>query len=97
MKNLFLILFLILIIFSFTSIVILKGEDKGLTELQKIKAENIKLKTQMLQCQVQIANSQLESEKSGLVIELRKQLGAKNEEVFDWNTLTFKPTDTSDK
>ena len=71
--------------------------SEGLTELQKLKAENIKLKSQYLQCQVSVAQNQLGIEKSQFELEVKRSLGARDEEVFDWNTLTFTTFKSADK
>jgi len=68
----------------------LKGEEKGLTEIQKLKAENFKLTTQLIACQNNQNQAVLKNAQAELVEDFRKTLGAKDEEVFDWNTLTFK-------
>lgn len=75
------------IIFVFT-ISLASASDK-LSELQKLKAENFKLKNQLLQCQVSASNDLLSKERFNLIEEFRQTIGATNEEVFDWNTLTF--------
>lgn len=71
-----------------STINIVATSDK-LTELQRARAEIFKLKSQLLQCQVSVGNSELSKEQSILIEEFRKELGGGNEEIFDWNTLTF--------
>lgn len=67
-----------------------------LTELQKLKAENLKLKVALAQTQAtlqdrenKLVSYELSSEQAKLVEEYRKQLNAKENEVFDWEKLVF--------
>ena len=69
-----------------------------LTSEQKLRAENFQLKVTIAQLRSQLqerdnklASLELTTEQQKLLDEFRKQLNAKEDEVFDWNTLTFKP------
>lgn len=71
-------------------------KKKELTEEQKLKAENLKLKIQIAQLRSwlqerdnELNEIKLTSEQKKLIEEFRKQLNADEKDTFDWNTLTF--------
>lgn len=73
-------------------------EKNELTEIQRLKAENFKLKVQLTQCQAtvndrenKLSSFELTKEQNELVNEFRKTLGALDSEIFDWSCLCFKP------
>lgn len=65
------------------------NENRELSELSKLKAENFKLRTQLVQCSIKVQDTSLASEQAQLIDQFRKELNADNEQVFDWNSLTF--------
>jgi len=67
-----------------------------LSEIDNLKAENLKLRVQVLELQRILAQMQLteqhtkiEQDKQTLEATFRSVLEAKDGEVFDWQTLTF--------
>lgn len=60
-----------------------------LSEVTKLKIENLKLKTQVAQLQSNIASCTLTVEQAKLLEVLRKELDAKETDTFDWNNLSF--------
>ena len=56
--------------------------EQGLSEIQKMKAENFKLKTQLVQCQLNV-------EQAALTSEFAKTLNAPVGSQFNWNSLSF--------
>lgn len=77
---------------------LLSAQDKSLTELQKLKAENFQLKIQIAQLKAtiqdkenKIASYELTAEQLKLIEEFRKQLDANEKDTFDWSCLCFKP------
>jgi hypothetical protein len=77
-------------------------EEKKLTEIQKLKAENLSLKIEVAQLKAaiyqkdnQLSSLMLTAEQAGLLEEFRIQLGADKDDKFDWKALTFsKPIPT---
>jgi predicted nuclease with TOPRIM domain len=84
----------------------LRAEDKKeLTELQKLKAENFKLKVQLVQLNAtlqdrenKLASIELTQEQAKLNEEFIKQLGCKKDESLNWDSLicAAKPKSSTD-
>ena len=67
-------------------VITVKAQDnKQLSEISKLRAENFKLKAQLNQCS-------LTTEQNILISTFRKELNAKDSDSFDWSSLTFNPT-----
>ena len=69
-----------------------------LSQVDTLKAENLRLKAQLLelqrglaQCQLDTGTAALNSERTKLEAEFRLVLKPKDGETFDWTTLTFVP------
>lgn len=56
--------------------------NKQLSEISKLRAENLKLKAQLNSCS-------LSSEQLQLEMSFRKELDAKDNQKFDWNAFSF--------
>lgn len=74
-------------IYAFGCILFITGiavasENNKLSELSKLKAENLRLKAQLNSCM-------LATEENKLVETFRKELNATLEQIFDWSTLSF--------
>lgn len=70
----------------------------ALTEVQRLKAEKLRLEetvlqlqVQVTQCQVQQASANLTRSRGELEAEFRATLNPPDGAVFDWTTLTFRP------
>ncbi len=92
-----LLLFVIFSILAFSPIHLSAEDKKELSEVQKLKAENFQLRVQVAQLTAtlqdrenRIKSAELTDEQSKLVEEFKKALKAKDNEVFDWPTLSFK-------
>lgn len=73
-------------------------DQTSLSELQKLKAENLQLKYTLANCNATVndRNNKLDSislsaEQTKLEKEFRETLHAKETDKFDWTTLNFKP------
>jgi len=77
-----------------------QNTENQLTEYQRMRAQIFQLRSQLLQCQVSITNKELSQEQQSLLNEFRDTMKPKDNQVFDWNTLTFKdriPDQSEDK
>jgi hypothetical protein len=63
--------------------------ESVLSDMQKLKADNHKLKITVAQLQAQLNECSLNGERTVLTEEFMKTLGGKPGEFFDWNTLTI--------
>lgn len=61
-----------------------------LSESSKLKAENWKLKYQLIKLQCDSSYASLNKEQKALEEEFRKELNAQPTDTFDWASLTFK-------
>lgn len=89
---------LIAFLIALTSAYGAAAQDVKLSELSKLKVENLKLKAVVAQCKsdmagkdATIASFELSAEQKKLLDEFRKELNAEETDIFDWNSLTFKP------
>jgi hypothetical protein len=79
----------------FTALHAQEEKTPALSELQRLKAENHKLKITVAQLQAQTNECVLNGERSLLTDEFMKTLGGKPGEMFDWNTLTIQKEKSS--
>lgn len=66
-----------------------KADSNQLSETTKLKIELLKVRTQFAQCQANLSGAQLTLEQSKLIGEARKELDAKETDIFDWDKLSF--------
>lgn len=66
-----------------------------LSEAQKLRADNLQLKIQLLSCRVKVSNTDLTDEQAKLLREFREALEAKQDDEFDWNEKVFKARSNS--
>lgn len=67
------------------------------TELDKLKAENLKLKSQLIQTSQQLTELRFQLETNNFVEEMRVKLKAGKDDVFNWDTLKFDKKDEKDE
>jgi methionine-rich copper-binding protein CopC len=77
-----------------------RGGQGVLTEVQRLKAENLRLRFALLQQQqrdIEQAGTKLQEEAKTLEVEFRQTLKPSPEQTFNWTTLAFdgKPTAAS--
>ena len=60
------------------------AQDKKLSELSQLKAENLRLSAQLSQCQVTVNSQSLKNKQAELEQEFSAELGCKK---FDWQVL----------
>lgn len=81
----FLIIASLVILLNLTTIF----AQNELTEIQKLRAENLKLRIQVAQLEAKLKEIELVTEGNKLLDEFRKQLHADEKDTFDWSTLKF--------
>lgn len=94
--------FVLLLLLLFCTLSITASQEKPqlpmpvveLSEVSRLKAENLKLRTALAQCQIdktdltaQLLSKNLTLEQSTLEASLRKELGCKPTDKFDWINL----------
>lgn len=68
------------------SVIIAQDKPKELTEVTRLKAENFRLKAQLVNCSEAISKAQLQKEQNDVTELVKKELGSDCK--FNWNTLT---------
>jgi hypothetical protein len=102
-------LVLVLIVLCIVSIigsrsVSVQDEKKELSEIQKLKAENFKLRVELAKAKALIADRdnkilslELSNEQQKLLEEFKQALEPKDGTIFDWDKLAYAPSPTARK
>jgi hypothetical protein len=76
--------------FAISQTNIIKSDERiELSEVQKLRAENFRLRVQVTQLETRIKDIEYVAEGQKLVEEFRKVLHADEKDTFDWSTFKF--------
>jgi hypothetical protein len=70
-------------------------KENELTELENTQVDLILSRVRIVQLEVQVANTQIESERAVLEAKLRARLNPPSDYVFNWRTKVFGPPETT--